>query len=69
MKSTELQELTASEPLTLEQEFDMQKSWREDEDSNILFLLLYTVVNFMCTHEGYQAGLNFQLTSYWATNL
>lgn len=61
MKSTELQELTASEPLTLEQEFDMQKSWREDEDSNILFLLLYTVVNFLCTHEGHQPALNFQI--------
>lgn len=32
MKSPELQQLTASEPLTLEQEFDMQKSWREDDD-------------------------------------
>lgn len=33
MKSPELQQLTASEPLTLEQEFDMQRSWREDDDS------------------------------------
>lgn len=33
MKSPELQQLTASEPLTLEQEYDMQKSWREDDDS------------------------------------
>lgn len=33
MKSPELQQLTASEPLTLEQEFNMQRSWREDDDS------------------------------------
>ena len=35
MKSKELQELTASEPLTLEEEYEMQKSWREDDDSKI----------------------------------
>uniref|UniRef100_A0A3Q3IU31 Uncharacterized protein n=1 Tax=Monopterus albus TaxID=43700 RepID=A0A3Q3IU31_MONAL len=33
MKCPELQHLTASEPLTLEQEYDMQGSWREDDDS------------------------------------
>lgn len=33
MKSEELQRLTASEPLTLEQEYAMQRSWREDGDS------------------------------------
>ncbi|CAO3627540.1 unnamed protein product [Cunninghamella blakesleeana] len=31
MKSPFLQEMTASEPLTLEEEYDMQKSWHEDE--------------------------------------
>lgn len=35
MKSKELQKLTASEPLTLEEEYKMQKSWRDDADSEI----------------------------------
>lgn len=33
MKSEELRRLTASEPLTLEQEYAMQRSWQEDVDS------------------------------------
>lgn len=33
MKSEELQGATASEPLTLEEEYAMQRNWREDVDS------------------------------------
>lgn len=39
MESEELRELTASERLTLDQEFAMQKSWREDNDK-LTFLIL-----------------------------
>lgn len=33
MKSPELQHLTGSEPLTLDEEYEMQKSWVTDKDS------------------------------------
>lgn len=33
MQCPELQRLTASEPLTLDEEFEMQKAWANDEDS------------------------------------
>lgn len=36
MASAELQKLTASEPLSLEQEYQMQKSWAADEDSLVV---------------------------------
>nr|XP_020443092.1 N-acetyltransferase 9-like isoform X2 [Monopterus albus] len=38
MKCPELQHLTASEPPTREQEYDMQWSWREDDD-NCTFII------------------------------
>ncbi|KAL6094612.1 nat9 [Pungitius sinensis] len=39
MKSPELQQLTASEPLTLDQEYDMQRSWRDDDDKCTFIIL------------------------------
>ncbi|KAK3251907.1 hypothetical protein CYMTET_38772 [Cymbomonas tetramitiformis] len=39
MQDPFLQEMTASEPLSIEEEYDNQKSWRED-DEKLTFIIL-----------------------------
>lgn len=43
MKSEELQHLTASEPLSLEEEYQMQQSWQIDDNSLYLLVKAYNV--------------------------
>ncbi|KAI8983174.1 acyl-CoA N-acyltransferase [Trametes punicea] len=45
MTSAELRELTASEPLTLEEEYEMQRKWQMDEDKLTFILLSGTSFN------------------------
>uniref|UniRef100_A0A3Q3JNN6 Uncharacterized protein n=1 Tax=Monopterus albus TaxID=43700 RepID=A0A3Q3JNN6_MONAL len=51
MKCPELQHLSASEPLTLKQGYNMQGSWREDDDSKTS-----SAVNVHTEHEQCMVG-------------
>lgn len=44
MSDPELLKLTASEPLSIEQEYEMQETWRNDEDSKEFNLLKFSKI-------------------------
>jgi hypothetical protein len=44
MTSPELREQTASEPLTIEEEYEMCEKWRVDDDSESLNILNVTLL-------------------------
>jgi len=46
MQNTELLRLTASQPLTLDEEYKMQQSWMEDDDSKVSTYITYIKYNF-----------------------
>ncbi|CAG8749902.1 16579_t:CDS:2, partial [Cetraspora pellucida] len=51
MKSSFLQEMTASEPLTIDQEYEMQKSWHLDENKCTFIVLLKPDVDRKLTNQ------------------
>lgn len=55
MQSQQLQELTESEPLTLDEEHEMQASWREDEDKCTFILIDKTLMSPDLQHQDLNA--------------
>lgn len=59
MSDPQLLKLTASEPLTIEQEYEMQETWRNDEDSEELFLLLFKIFPIQIAQKLYWVLVTF----------
>ncbi|KAL2699148.1 hypothetical protein AAEP93_010536 [Penicillium crustosum] len=60
MKDPEIQEATASEPLTLEEEYSMQRSWRQDADK-LTFIVCRAITTG--TEDGFPSQTELQTES------
>lgn len=58
MTNPELQQLTASEPLTLDEEYQMQKSWRIDENSTVTANLEKKTIYFFFINHYYRMHIS-----------
>jgi hypothetical protein len=53
MSDQELRESTASEPLTLQEEYEMCERWAQDQDSKvILILMLFSLMDIKILIDG-----------------
>lgn len=66
MQDPALQEATASEPLTIEEEYDMQQKWAQDEDKCTFILLDRSLPDTPGTgsHRGGMAGVEADLNAF-----
>ncbi|ORX69987.1 N-acetyltransferase 9 [Linderina pennispora] len=63
MKSPYLQEMTASEPLSIEEEYAMQKSWRTDSDKCTFIILDRQADSDLYNNERMIGDVNFYLNN------
>lgn len=67
MSDPELLKLTASEPLTIDQEYEMQETWRNDEDSTF-YCLLENFWNVFWSHTIHYTELFFSECTFLILN-